>query len=347
MSAKTMTNLDEYRAVRDGAGISRIGWRGVLELTGRDRVRFLHNLSTNDVLLLATGRPGASFAKGERLDLSRTKAGPGHYNTLANRQGKLVAEFKVRMLEDRIWLDIDRAALPAAMDALGGMIIMDDVTLADRTADFALLRLDGPKARDVLAKAAGPVADLPEFQFSMIEDLLVSPFSLIGMPGYDLQIAASRASDVFERLAAAGSREIGEDVLETLRIEHGFPRWGVDLDSTMLPLESGLEPIAVSFTKGCYLGQEVIQRVKTYSEAPRQMVQLVLETSEIPASKEIRVDHSAAGRVTSVAYSPRWKRAVALGLIRKEHQAPGTRVTIGADVPAEVRALPWHSGARA
>ena len=346
----------EDSTLRDGAGLSPNTWRATIEITGRDRIKFLHNVTTNDVLKLATGRDGSSFGKDEKVDLATTRPGLGQFTVVPNRQGKMVADGRVRLFEDRAWLEIDRGALTATLTALGGTIVSEDVQLKDRTKEIDVLRVDGPTARDVISKALGPVPDLPDHHHAKLGDVVVSPFSLTAAAGYDVLAPVAASAETWKKLLDAGAKPAGFFALETMRIVHGFPRWVADMDGTVLPMEAGLDPIAISYSKGCYLGQEVIQRVKTYSEAPRALVQVILDPR--PSSKEggqvpapnpgtpVLVDGQVIGKVTSLAWSRKAQGLLAMAMVKKEHKAPGTKVTLDA---AEIKytgktaALPWHS----
>lgn len=344
----------EETALRESAGLSPNTWRALLEITGRDRVKFLHNVTTNDVLKLVTGRGGDSFAKGEKVDLASTPSGAGHFTVVPNRQGKMVADAKLRLFEDRAWLEIDRGALTLATTTLGGMIVSEDVQIKDRSKEIDVLRVDGPKARDVLSQALGAVPDLPDHHFAKLGEVVVSPFAVTAAPGYDLLVPAAASAETWAKLAGAGAKPAGFFALETMRVENGFPRWFADMDGTVLPMEAGLEPIAISYSKGCYLGQEIIQRVKTYSEAPRALVQVMLdprpptkEGGQVPAPNPgtpVLVDSQNIGRITSLAWSRKSQGLVALAMVKKEHKVAGTKVTLDAGAvkyTGTVASLPW------
>jgi len=345
----------EETALREGAGLSPNTWRALLEITGRDRVKFLHNVTTNDVLKLATGREGNSFGKDEKVDLSATRPGLGQFTVVPNRQGKMVADGKVRLFEDRAWLEIDRGAMTMTLTALAGTIVSEDVQIKDRSKEVDVIRVDGPKAREVVSQALGAVPEIPEHHFARLGDVVVSPFSLTGFPGYDLLAPAAGSAEVWKKLAAAGAKPAGFFALETARIDNGFPRWVADMDGTVLPMEAGLDPIAISYSKGCYLGQEIIQRVKTYSEAPRSLVQIAIDRrppqeggGDAPAPNPgtpVLVDSQNVGKVTSLAWSRKSQGLVALAMVKKEHKAAGTKVTLDAGAvkyTGTVKPLPWH-----
>jgi len=345
----------EESALREGAGLSPNTWRGLLEVTGRDRVKFLHNVTTNDVLKLATGREGSSFGRDEKVDLAATPAGRGQFTVVPSRQGKMVADGKLRLFEDRAWLEIDRGSLTLTTTTLGGMVVSEDVQLKDRSKEIDVLRVDGPKARDVISQALGTVPDIAEHHFAKLGEVVVSPFNLFAVPGYDLLTSATETAAVWAKLIAAGAKPAGFFAVETMRVENGYPRWFADMDGTVLPMEAGLDPIAISYSKGCYLGQEVIQRVKTYSEAPRSLVQIMFdprpptkEGGQVPAPNPgtpVLVDNQNVGRVTSLAWSRKSQGLIALAMIRKEHKAAGTKVTLDAGevkYTGKVASLPWH-----
>ena len=296
----------EAGALRTAAGLVDLAWRGVIEVTGRDRARFLHGMCTNDI--------------------KRLQPGQGCMAAIVNRQGKMVAEMIAHAAENAIFLEMDRSNLVPTVDHLSKFLVADDVSL--RVSDAAVLGLWGPRTPSLLA-----IGDLPDFHFRMREGVAIARNRTIGVEGYHLIVPAAKADEA-ERLLGHGVVPAGFEAHEALRIEFGFPRWGADMDATLLPMEAGLEPLAISYAKGCYIGQEVIQRVKTYSEPPRMLVQL--EAADASAGEKVTHGRDEVGTVTSTA------RSLALALVRKEFKSPGTEVRIAEKV-AVVRALPWQS----
>jgi folate-binding protein YgfZ len=276
-------------------GLYRLPDRHLIEVHGQDRVRWLHNVCTNDILQLATGKRGDSFAKNDRVRMDKTPHGRGCFAAICSRQGKLLADCTVRLHEDYALLETGWAGL---RDHLERLIIMEDLRLDPREA--SVHRLFGADA----------MLNLPPFWFATQADnrTIASPTPF-------------GTAVIGEYSEKAGT--ISDAEYEAARIEAGWPKWGVDMDATVLPMEAGLEPIAISYTKGCYIGQEVIQRVKTYSEAPRMLVQL--------EGDGLSVGEIDGGRVTSVA------GRLALAYVKKDLKAPGTRLPNG----AVVRELPW------
>jgi folate-binding protein YgfZ len=298
--------IREAAALRRDAGLVDLSWRGVLEMTGRDRVRFLHGMCTNDIKKLQPGQ--------------------GCMAAIVNRQGKMVAEMIALATENALLLEMDRSNLQPAVDHLSRFLVADDVKMT--ITDAAVLGLWGPRAQALLG-----VRDLPDFNLVMREGTAVFRDRTIGVEGYHLIVPAAK-SDEASRILGHGVVPAGFAAFETLRIENGFPRWTADMDATLLPMEAGLEPLAISYQKGCYIGQEVIQRVKTYSEPPRMLVQL--EVADALPGDRISAGAEEIGAVTSAL------PALALGFVRKEFKAPGTEVQV-AGKPARVRTLPWQS----
>jgi len=296
----------EAAALRMGAGLIDLAWRGAIEMSGRDRARFLHGMCTNDIKKLQPGQ--------------------GCMAAIVNRQGKMVAEMIVTAAENALLLEMERSNLIPTIDHLNKFLVADDVAL--KVSDAAVLLLGGPRAQSLLG-----VRDLPDFHFVVRDGVVVSRNRTLGVEGYHLLVPAAKATEA-EAILGHGVAPAGFEAHEALRIENGFPRWGADMDATLLPMEAGLEPVAISYAKGCYIGQEVIQRVKTYSEPPRMLVQL--EGTDVAAGDKIFRGAEEVGVVTSAT------PLLALGLLRKEFKAPGSEVTIGGK-SARVRALPWQS----
>jgi folate-binding protein YgfZ len=296
----------EAAAMRREAALVDLSWRGVVEMTGRDRIRFLHGMCTNDIKKLQPGQ--------------------GCMAAIVNRQGKMVAEMIALATENALLLEMDRSNLQPAIDHLSRFLVADDVKMQISTA--AVLGLWGPRAQALLG-----VKDLPDFGLVMREGTAVFRDRTIGVEGYHLIVPAAK-SDEAGRILGHGVVPAGFSAYETLRIESGFPRWTADMDANLLPMEAGLDPIAISYQKGCYIGQEVIQRVKTYSEPPKMLVQL--EVADAHPGERISLGAEEIGTVTSALPT------LALGFVRKEYKAPGTEVSVGGK-PARVRALPWQT----
>jgi folate-binding protein YgfZ len=297
----------EAAALRQDAGLVDLAWRGVLEMTGRDRARFLHGMCTQEIKKLQPGQ--------------------GTMAAIVNRQGKMVAEMVCYAAENALLLEMDRSNLQPTIDHLHKFLVADDVTM--KISDASVIGLWGRRAQLLLG-----VKDLPDFHFQMRDTGVVARNRTLGVEGYHLLLPAAKSDEVGRILGHGVVVPAGFSAYETLRIENGFPRWGADMDATILPMEAGLEPLAISYSKGCYIGQEVIQRVKTYSEPPKMLVQL--EVADAGPGEKIASGAEEIGVVTSATPT------LALGFVRKEFKAPGTAVIAGGK-SATVRALPWQS----
>ncbi|HEX7897205.1 MAG TPA: hypothetical protein VF950_05570 [Planctomycetota bacterium] len=298
----------EVEAARKASAAIDLSWRAVVEMTGRDRARFLHGMCTNEIKKLAPGQ--------------------GCLAAVVNRQGKMVADIVAHATANALLLETDRANAAALIDHLNRFVVADDVAL--KLSDAAVIGLYGPSAGALLGMSASP-----PYQGQMREGgVFVAADPALAAPGFTLIVPAGR--DEMGGLLGHGVSPLGFEAWERLRVENGFPRWGADMGPDVLPMEAGLEPLAIRYDKGCYIGQEVIQRVKTYSEPPKTLVQLAFDGDAPAVGAKIVAGAEEVGHLTSVA------PGLALGYVRKEHKAPGTRVMIGT-LSAGVRALPWHA----
>ncbi len=259
-------------AVRRGAGLFVLADRGVIEVTGDDRSRWLDGMLTNDVASLVPGS--------------------GCPALLLTRQGRIIALFHALCFADRFWLETARDAVAPAVAALEKLIIADDVALRDASPRLARLALEGPAAAQVLAAACGrPVALEPGHFTELAEREIGAPvvaaaFGFSGEAAFQLLVPAEHADRVADALRAAGSGlglvEGDAESLELLRVEAGTPRFGAEIDESVLPDEARLGD-AVSTTKGCYIGQEVVARVRSRERLNHLLVGLRLPGGPPPA----------------------------------------------------------------
>lgn len=304
-------------AVRRGAGLFRLAGRAVISVSGRDARRWLNGMVSNDVSRLAPSGP-------ER-----------HCRALLLTPiGRVFADFRVVARPEGFWLDLERFAVDAVLERLGKYVIADDVRLADLGASLSRLALEGPatpaiaaRARDAL-EAAGAVT--AEYGWS-------------GEAALQLFVAAEHADAALAALRASGQTlglvEGDEETLEILRVEAGAPRLGAELGEDVLPPEARLDA-AVSTTKGCYTGQEVIARIRSRGQVKHLLVGLRLEDEELPAARApIEAEGRRIGEVTSAARSAR-AGPIALGFVARTHAEPGTPVSV-ASRAARVAELPF------
>ena len=297
-----MFSLEGYQALRHGAGLVRRGDRGVLSVGGPDRLSWLQGLLTNDVAALPVG--GVCDA------------------AYLTPQGRMITDLRVMHLEDQTLLDVP-ASLSATLAArLDGLLFSEDAQIADVSQRFVLIDLHGPKSPEVRHAAA---AMLGEHAMAVVTD---APFHV---PGFSIVATVERADVIVTALIAHGSVETTLATLDVLRVEAGRPAFLIDMDEHTLPLEANLEDRAISFTKGCYVGQEVIVRVmhRGQGRVAKKLVGLRFEKGEAPkpgdrvlsAGREI-------GRLTSVVWSAALESSIGLGYVHRDFLEPGTAVTV-------------------
>jgi aminomethyltransferase len=319
----------EHAAVRTAAGLVDRRDHGIVEVTGRDRASFLHALLSNEVKALAPGQGCAA--------------------TLLDVHGKVRVVVVVWVLDDRILLITPPGTAASTLEALDTFLFSEKAVLRDASEDWALAMLAGPGAPALIERIAGaaPPAGAWSHIVASIDGVGVRLVRGAGETGEsEIWIAApaAEAERVRKTLLAAGAVAIGPAVLETLRIEAGTPRFPDDIGPTTLLPEVPFESL-VSYTKGCYPGQEVVVRIRDRGHVNRHLRGLVLEGDAVPsAGSEVVVDDGSVGAVTSATYSPDRKRAVALALVRRQHAEPGAAVGVRVGdrvVPATVSPLPF------
>jgi len=329
--------LAEHAALRQSAGVLDLSFRGRLCVVGADRARFLHGQVTNNI-----------------KDL---KPGHGCYAAISTNKGKLQSDLNVHCLADELLLDFEPGLTAKITERLGKFVVADDAQMVEVTPHYGLLSVQGPKAAEVVA-ALGMFPALPEKSFQSVKagDVTLGEIYLANVPrtgcaGFDLFVPVAAMGAVADKLIAAakqsGGRACGWLALELARIEAGIPRFGADMDETNLPQEAGIESRAVSFTKGCYIGQEVINRIRTIGQVSRALRGLRLPDA-LPALP-VRGDklfHAGkeVGHITSAAASPTLRANIALGYVRKECNAIGTDLILrsgSGEWPVQAVALPF------
>lgn len=308
-------DMRQYEAVRERVGLFELTSRGKAAATGPDRVSFLHAMISNDV---------------ERLPEMQ-----GRYATLLTAQGKIVSDLYVYKLRDQVLLDLEAEALAKTVDTLRRYIIMDDVDLRDVSPQWAHLSLQGPLSAGLVQDALGVAP--PTEELALVEALWSgTPLLVAAKADYaDIGFEVMFPSAIREDLAAVlldegrdrGLERMQEPAKELLRIEAGIPVMGRELDATRYPMEAGLQR-ALSFDKGCYIGQEVVAKATYIGGVSRRLVQLRVDAEEpLPEGAALRSeDGKTVGSITSCAYSPRLGSVVALGYCRKKFAEPGQKL---------------------
>jgi tRNA-modifying protein YgfZ len=297
-----MFSLDGYQALRHGAGVVRRSDRGVLAVTGADRLTWLQGLLTNDVAALPAG--GVCDA------------------AYLTPQGRMIADMRVVNGADRVLLDVPARLAADLRTKLDGLLFAEEARIVDDSSRLAVLEAHGPL---VAALGSEALNDMVSGAEAVVSD---APF---GVPGIGVFVEHGGVDAIVGRMKAAGAVDVSLETLDVLRVEAGRPAFFVDMDEHTIPLEAGIEDRAISFTKGCYVGQEVIVRVmhRGQGRVARKLVGLRLETSELPAAgAKISVDAREVGRVTSAVWSPALQGAIALGYVHRDFTAAGTAVRI-------------------
>jgi folate-binding protein YgfZ len=314
-----MTSLDEYTALREGAVIGAIADRRQIAVSGPDRAAFLQGLLTNDIPSLTSGR--------------------GCYAAWLTPQGRMLTDLHVLESGDMILLDVPAGEAEQAAERLEQFHFTEDVQIASLAEALRAVWLHGPGAPQILEALAGregsSYAAWTDYRNARVEiagaPVVIARIDQLGVPGYAIYADVQQGAAVTAALAAAGVRPATPATLEAARIEAGYPIFGIDMTTDTIPLEAGIEDRAISLTKGCYVGQEVIIRVlhRGHGRVARKLVLLRIDGAVPQPGAKIVAGDREIGFVTSAAKSPRLG-AIALGYVHRDFLEPGTAVDIDA-----------------
>lgn len=319
-----------YFEVRDGgAGLIDLSERGRIRVSGSEAVMFLNGLITNDMKSLVAHRWM-----------------PAAFPTV---QGRLIGAVRViRAADPRFLIDTDEASLEGVLKTISRFTMAGDFYVTDVTAQTSMFSVQGKQAAAVSEKVlrAG-LYDLPRnhvveivWQNSYVTILRATQTS---EDGFDIVVDADKAAELRQALEVAGAQPVSEETREILRVEAGIPRFGRDMDETNIVTETNLDD-AVSFTKGCYVGQEIIVRIKHRGHVAKKLTGLRFETErQIEPGAILKADGKEIGRVTSTAVSPKLG-SIGLGYVRYEYLDPGTKVLVDDEIGATVTELPFIHG---
>jgi|SRR5215831_6442108 len=336
----------EHASLRQSAGVLDLSFRSRICLTGADRVRFLHGQVTNDV--------------------KKLRAGEGCYAAITTNKGKMESDLNIFCLADELLLDFEPGLTGKISQRLEKFIVADDVQIVDVAQDYGLLSVQGPKAEEVI-QLLGLFTEIPArpLDSSKISDGTLGEIYLMnharlvgsagilpadsggksvagrrqdagapGAGGFELFIPNTSLGAVADKLIAAakqiGGRAGGWQAFETARIEAGIPRFGADMGETNLPLECGIEGHAISYKKGCYIGQEVLNRIHSFGHVTKELrgLRLADDLKSLPQhGDKLFHDGKEIGYVTSVVKSP-GAGNIALGYVRHEANQIGTELVL-------------------
>jgi folate-binding protein YgfZ len=297
----------EFHALLSGCGLYDLSWRAKIAVTGGDRVRWLNGMATNNVRDLAPGH--------------------GVYAFLLNAQGRIQADLYAFQRGDSLLVDTERGQREKVLQLFDRYIIADDVEIADVSDTLTAVGLTGPESRDVLERAGIAVPDLAHLQFADVVGQHACQQKTVTLlrsgeevrESWQVWIAPEHAGKLWDALLKAGARPIGTTALNLFRISRGIPQFGVDIRERDLPQETG-QTRALNFTKGCYLGQEIVERIRSRGAVHRQFTAFVAEGTLPEPGAKIVVNEKEAGEITSSAILPLpgGDRSVALGYLRRE-----------------------------
>ena len=320
---------EEYQAVRDAVGFLDLSDRGKIEITGPDRITFLHSMISNDVKELSEWA--------------------GRYGTFLTARGRIVSDFFYYKLPEQIILDITTDLLVKTVQTLEKYIVMDEVDLSDASSDSSHFSLQGPGASNLVQEVFGDSG--PEEPYAVQEvqwqdttlwlirknELAESGFEMILPP----KIAPPLQAALKEKGSGAGLREIGQEARNILRMEASIPWYGKDMDENRYPVEARLKE-AISYTKGCYLGQEVVSKATHVGGVSNLLMGLRIQGEQIPSQGSAVFNDAGKqiGAVTSAVFSPRSQGPIAFAYLKRAFAEPGglcqVEIEGGESVPAEV-----------
>ena len=315
-----MSYEDDYEALREAVALGEVAPSRAIGITGRDRASYLQGLLTNDIEVLITGT--------------------GCYAAWLTAQGRMLTDLHVFESGDMILLDVPSAEHAATLARLDQFLFSEDVQLTDLGGSLRPVWVHGPSAAALLEQVTGSLTGLAswaQYQNARTEisgaAVVVARVDQLGVPGFCVYADPSTVETVAATLRAGGAVQASADAIEAARIEAGYPIFGMDMTPETIPLEAGIEDRAISLSKGCYVGQEVIIRVlhRGHGRVAKRLVALRVAGGVPAVGARIFAGDKDAGVITSAAYSPRLG-SIALGYVHRDFVSPGTSVAV--DTPS-------------
>jgi len=303
---------NEFRELSSGCAIYDLGWRAKVEVSGRDRMRWLNGMVTNNIKDLPVNR--------------------GNYSFVLNPQGRILGDLYTYNRGEYLLIDTEHSQLENLLKLLRRYIIMDKVELTDRSSDLGAMGVQGPKANDILRKVE--IED-PGLEPMQVADVIWNgiPTNLTRMASgefvtYELWAPTQALSQLWTAIHQAGAVPVGTEALEKFRVAIGFPKYGADIRDRDLPQETKQDH-ALNFTKGCYIGQEIVERIRSRGNVHRVFQAFQLDGEFPPIGSRFQADGKDVGEITSVARIPtdNGEQTIALGYIRREALGGGAKIT--------------------
>lgn len=317
----------ELAALRTGCGVFALSWRGRINVSGKDRVRWLHNMVTNNVRDLPVNR--------------------GNYNFVLNAQGRILGDMYIYNRGESFALETDASQVQTLINAMKRFIIMDKVELVEIGADSVAIGVCGPMAESVLTTAGINAGGMQPLEVrdvgveSIAAGLVRGPEQKPGW--FELWLDPNKAQDLWNLLVKAGAKPVGAEALEMWRVLQGIPSYGQDIRDRDLPQETE-QMQALNFTKGCYIGQEIVERIRSRGQVHRKFTGFVFG-DRIPALGKYESEGRALAEITSLARVPGTEgpRNIGLGYVRREALAAGPKIVLNGieatavDLPFEIQ----------
>jgi folate-binding protein YgfZ len=316
----------ELGALRTGCGVFPLAWRGRINVAGKDRVRWLHNMVTNNVRDLPENR--------------------GNYNFVLNAQGRILGDMYIYCRGESFALETDTSQVQTLINAMKRFIIMDKVDMVEVGADSVSIGVCGPQAESVLANAGINATGMQPLQVRDIGTDDVAATLIRGpeqKPGwFELWLDPDKAQELWNLLVKAGAKPVGAEALEMWRVLQGIPNYGQDIRDRDLPQETE-QMQALNFTKGCYIGQEIVERIRSRGQVHRKFTGFIFG-DRVPGRGKYEAEGRALAEITSIAKVPtsQGPRNIGLGYVRREAIAAGPKIALGGveattvDLPFEI-----------
>lgn len=325
-----MKNIEQYKSAKSNGAIIDLSNRALIEVSGKDAVSFLHRMLTNDI--------------------KNVKSGSGCYACLLNSQAKIIADMNVFVDNEKVWLAMESSIADKVIKSLEKYTVTDDVSFANHAQSLSILAVTGPKAEEVVKTF---FSSYPKEIFSHGPskakdfDCRLFCISLFGFKTWCIVIPSQEKNKALEKIKDAaqplGISQIESEIIQILRVESGTPRYGTDLtEDIILPEVKLIESKAVSFTKGCYPGQEIVARIDSRGKFAKQLTGIVMTGDKIPnPGDKIQKSGKEIGRITSAVFSPALLKPLALGFVASDYLQVGTEVEVGMlPIPAAITKLP-------
>ena len=315
----------ELEALRSGCASFALPWRAQIRVTGKDRVRWLHNMVTNNVRDLAVNR--------------------GNYNFVLNAQGRILGDMYIYNRGESLMLETDSGQVETLINTMKRFIIMDKVELTPAGQNLTCLGICGPQAAQVLS---APGIDTNNMVPLEVRDLAIDGLAVTLIAGpakkphwFEIWADSAHAHDLWNKLIEAGAQPVGAQALEMWRVLHGIPNYGQDIRDRDLPQETG-QTDALNFTKGCYIGQEIVERIRSRGHVHRQFSGFEFH-AEPPSLEDRDADRRSAAELTSVARIPTQsgEKSIGLGYVRQEVLGERDEIEVHG-VSARVVELPFE-----